>query len=206
MGTNISRGFVLLVIATVISSANCKKNLNCAETVYSFEINDIKIYPNQDSIQIADTVWLDINLPVQLKDITTGANIDYSGAENLGIVTHLIELLGNNNYRGAISDFSLKLEDGTNVPNFIDTSSLKEYLFNEVNGIYLFRLGFIARKKGIFRISFDNVANVYRKNDKCTKAGFSLMLDQTNSHSYYNDNNFPGIVTDSLRLYCFKVK
>lgn len=196
---------VLLLVAISTIFSTCKKNFGCANSTYSFEAG-IRIYPDKDSINIGDTLWMEMNEPTTFLDLGSGLNVNYDNAENLGTTLRLIELLENSKFQGAYKKFKLKLEFGQNVQNLTDTSSLKEYLFIERNNKYIFRLGFVPNQKGIFRISFGNAQNVYRKNDKCTKAGFVLKLKQTNSHAYFNNTNFPGIITDSTKLYCFKVK
>src|SRR5689334_11622357 len=73
----------LSLIALMCIYAQCNKRLDCANTVYSFEMG-IKAYPDKDSINVGDTIWLEVNEPTTLKDVFSGKMIDYSGAVNLG--------------------------------------------------------------------------------------------------------------------------
>ena len=164
------------------------------------------LYPNYDSINVNDTLWLEIRGETTLRDNNSGSMVNYSNAANLGTVVSLIELLGNSNYRGAFGDFILNLKSGANVNNNYDPPRLKEYSFNENNNEYVFQLGLIPQKKGNYRLAFENALNVYRKNDVCTKSGFEFVIRNTNCHSYYNNVNFSITNSDSTKLYCFKVK
>ena len=85
------------------------------------------------------------------------------------------------------------------------TDLLKEFRFEDNNGFYKFKLGIIAKKKGIFGLIFSNAANVYRKSDACTKAFFTINFIQTNQH-YYLNPNFQGGPTPVGGDYYFKVK
>jgi hypothetical protein len=167
---------------------------------------DSRLFPNLDSININDTLWLEIRSSVIIRDNQSGQMINYSNAANLSIVVRLIELLGNSSFRGAFADFQFKLLYGSNGLNTSDPSSLREYLFNEMNNEYVFLLGVIPQRIGIYRIGFENAANVYRRNEECIKSGFSFAIKNTNCHAYYNNLNFNITNTDSTRLYCFKVK
>lgn len=198
---------ILPLIYITMVYGDCSKNKGCLgnNSGYSFSM-DSRLFPNLDSININDTLWLEIRGPVVMLDNQSGQMINYSNAANLGTVVGLNELLGNSNFRGAFNDFNLYLKNGTNVSNNFDPLALKEYLFSEVNNEYIFLLGLIPQKIGIYRVGFGNAANVYRRNDGCSKSGFSFAIKNTNCHAYYNNQNFGITNTDSSRLYCFKVK
>jgi hypothetical protein len=74
---------ILMLLSLVSVYATCHKHLDCRETVYNFEMG-IKDYPDKDSINVGDTIWLEVNEPVILKDIQTGKDVNYSSANNLG--------------------------------------------------------------------------------------------------------------------------
>ena len=54
--------------------------------------------------------------------------------------------------------------------------------------MYVFKLGIVPQQSGIFGIGFSNANNVYRKSDKCTKANFQIILENTRHHYYLNPN------------------
>ncbi len=200
---------ILLLIFEISISSSCNK-LNCANTVYNFQISG-KIYPDKDSIHIGDTIWVEINASTQFIDITSGKIIDYSGAINLGNALSVDIFTG-----GSISDpgtayaankFNYFLLAGNSVNNSF-TERIREYLFSENNSKYSFKLAIIPLLKGIYTIAISNAANVYRQSDKCAKASFEINLQNTNQHLYFYQNNRPGYVMsdyERTHMYCFKV-
>lgn len=196
--------FLLLLIALASLNFQCKKRFGCADTVYNFEIG-VKAYPDSDSINIGDTIWFEINTPDILRDKQTNALIDYSGVENLGSVISLQKLNNNSFTIKALNKFKLILLKGTKVNNTIDPDLFNEYLFDDKNGYYQFKLGITPLETGIYGLIFSNAANVYRKSDKCSKASFVINFIQTNQH-YYLNPNFQGGPTPVGGDYYFKVK
>jgi len=195
---------VLLLIAffsTIFFT--CKKS-SCVNRGYSFSIG-IKAYPDYDSIDIGDTIFLNLKEPVSLQELNSGNIINYTGAKNLGSVMGIGEMLGSGNERYAIGDFHYQLTKGIEVQS-IDPNRFKEYLFTEENGFYLFKLAIIPQKIGIYRLGLSNAANVYTAENPCDRSGFMINFKQTNQHLYFNQWNFG--VTPALPngVYCFKVK
>ncbi len=203
MGIKNNRIIILLLLLGIASiGSQCKKRFGCAETVYNFEIG-VKAFPDNDSINIGDTIWLEINTPDTLRDQHTNELINYSGVENLGSGISLNKLGANNQFIIPAADsFDYILIRGNEVRK---TDLLREYLFIEQNGNYLFQLGIIPKKKGTFGLIFSNAANVYRKSDACTKANFTINFIQTDQH-YYLNPNFQGGPTPIGGDYYFYVK
>ena len=201
------RTFVLLVFLGLVNlQFECNKKIGCAENVYSFEL-DIKAYPDKDSINVGDTIWLEVNSPTTLKDFRSGSMVDYSGAKNLGTAIGIAELISVNvtNTEGN-SFFKYNIVTGTELPRS-DSNRFREFNFAEVNQKYQFKLALIPLKKGIFKLFISNAANVYRKNDGCTKAGFGISFKDTDQHFYFNEVSFPGIILSGQNgVYLFKVK
>lgn len=185
----------------------CKKGgLGCADTVYSFQISE-NVTPDKDSIQIGDTIFLNVNVPTKLNDLQSGNLVDYSNAGNLGNVVSLLRFLPANEYRGAISNFNLIILKGTEV-NSIDPLSQKDVLFGEENGFYKFSMAVIPKDTGRYVLTIGNAANVYRKNDKCTKASFTIDFQSTNQHFYFLQLWRPDLILDEKgkkKVYYFKV-
>ncbi len=209
MTTILTRVAIILFIFWVTTQASCNKN--CVETTYSFQIG-VKATPNFDSININDTIWLEVNEPTNLKELSTSNTVDYSNAGNLGSAISFLEFVGgsisNPGVVGSVNGFNYSLITGTEISHFLPAQT-KEFNFDESQGRYKFKLGVIAKRKGIFSISISNAANVYRKNDKCTKASFSIPFKETNNHIYFLQQNRPGYTPSGLELtnmYCFKVK
>src|SRR4051794_28607072 len=80
--------FVFLVASTFVFNS-CGKNLfGCTEESYSFQIN-ATIPTANDSINLGDTIWLQVITPKKLKDQNTDEFVNYSGASNLGTALSL---------------------------------------------------------------------------------------------------------------------
>jgi len=124
----------------------------------------------------------------------------------------MLEFIGGNftdpGSNPAVSSFSYKLINGREQPNVLP-DKIKEYLLSEVQNKYIFKLGVIAKKKGLFAIGIDNAASGFRKNDNCTKATFHIKLKDTDNQIGFYTQNRPGYTPSGLdltNLYCFKVK
>jgi hypothetical protein len=198
--------FFLLLLGMVNLQFRCTKKLDCRGAVYNFELG-IKAYPDKDSILVGDTLWLEVNAPTTLTDVQTGRVVDYSGAANLGTAISIAELVSVNitNSEGTAS-FNYFLSSGKEVVR-ADTSRYREYSFAEETNQYKFRLGVIPQKPGVYKMFISNAANVYRKNDNCTKANFIINFKETDQHFYFNEVSFPGtILSGKNGVYLFKVK
>jgi hypothetical protein len=187
----IKKILLAIVVVVLIQRCDCTKSglgLDCAQTKYSFELA-VKAYPDKDSINIGDTAWFEVSSSTQFKDIATEQIIDYSKAENLGSGISFSAINSSNEFTvNSVDKFNYILKEGIELRHGYGNGLGNEYQFIEKNGRYLFLLGIIAREKGIFRIIFSNAGNVYRSNDKCTKAGFTINFKDTDQHIYL----FPG--------------
>lgn len=197
------KNLVVLFLAIIILSSNTCKKIDCAGSVYSFEAK-AKILNAADSVNIGDTIWLEIACPVSQINLTTGQTVEYSNAANLGTAVGIGELIPPNG-REAASDFKYYLKIGDSIIN-PNINSIREYNFKEFSNKYQLLLGIIPRKAGFFNIAISNAANVYRKTDKCNKANYKIFFSETQQHLYFIKQIF-GFDTDRPEIvYCFKVK
>jgi hypothetical protein len=197
---------ILFFCFVVFSFGTCRKSgVGCTGSVYGFEAK-AKIINHSDSINIGDTIWLEIVSPVSQIDANTGQIINYSKAANLGTAIGFGELVSPTMPVYAANDFKYVLQKGQKLDN-PNVNVVREYLFSENQLNYEFRLGIIPTRKGIFSIGLSNAANVYRANDKCTKAGYRIYFTETNQHLYFIKQVF-GTEPDPPPngTYCFKVK
>ena len=169
---------------------------------YAFKIG-VKATPNLDSINIGDTIWLDINEPTSLQNLESGALINFSGATNLGSNLAFQEVLSATQFRNAANDFNFKLIYGTETLN-TNAQLFRAYLFAEQGNRYIFKLGVIPLTIGVYRVGFGNAANVVRNNSNCERASFQIDFQQTDQHFYL----FPGGggTPPGGGVYYFKVK
>jgi hypothetical protein len=196
-----TRIFLLLpIVAIIIQRCVCRKALGCAENIYSFTIA-AKAYPDKDSIAVSDTIWFEIDAPTIFLD--GNSNIDYSKAGNLGTVVSATKLLGVNQAENSVLDFDYYLPIGVKLN---ENQFGIEYKFIETNNKYLFKLGLIPKKKGVYKIFVSNANNVFRADDKCTKANFTINFANTDQHFYFNKIAAPDItLTSPSGVYLFKV-
>lgn len=198
---------LIFVIAMTSIFSTCKKGgLGCANTIYSFQIGE-SISPDKDSIRVGDTIFLNVNTPAKLNDIQSGSLIDYSNANNLGNVVTMLRFIPGNVFQGAINNFNLLTLKGSKV-NSVDPLSQQEVLFGEENGNYKFSLAIIPKDTGRYVLTISNAANVYRKNDNCTKASFTINFESTNQHFYLLNLWRPDLILDDSgkkKVYYFKV-
>ena len=199
------KGIVILFLTLTILSANTCKKLDCANTVYSFEAK-ARIINAADSVNIGDTIWLEITCPVSQIDLATGQRVEYRNAGNFGTAIGLGELVSPTMPVYAANDFNYVLKKGVSVNN-PDVTSIREYSFAESSTMYELLLGMVPKRKGVFSISLSNAANVYRNNDKCTKASYAIYYANTDKHLYYIKQIFGTEPDGGARAtYCVKVK
>lgn len=201
-------GLVLVHLLTCYGS--CVKN--CLDENFSFAITN-RVYPDKDSIQVGDTIWVELDAPVKLLDQESNTEVDYSGAANLGSAIGFLKLEKGNAQVGNVTEaahsFKTHLVTGEVVPNEKFKAVVKEFLFKETNGRYRFKAGFIALEKGDFSISPGDAAGVYRFRNKCPKAGFRITIADTDQHLYIYQENRPEFEISSYErshVYCVRVK
>jgi len=202
----------LLLIYFITVQSHCSKRFNCSETIYSFEINS-RAFADKDSIVINDTIWVEVNCPTNLLDKLSQRTINYSNAQNLGTVLQLVEFIGGSildpGAIGAASDFNINIVYGSIVQSSINPEKNREFLFEEFQNTYRFKVGVVPKKQGIFALAVLDAANVYTKQNKCDKAGFTITFANTNQHLYFYEQNRPGYTPSEYErnhMYCFKVK
>jgi hypothetical protein len=151
-------------------------------------------------------VWIEINAPSTLKDTYSGNNIKFENAANLSTLISFLELKGNMQVADAVNSFDHVLVNGVFTGNTNIPTRFREYQFSEQNSYYQLKLAIVPKRSGIYRISLSDAANVYRRNDECSKAFFRLNFENTNQHLYFNEWNFGVVVPVPNNNYCFKVK
>jgi hypothetical protein len=182
---NIILAVSLITASLFFQQCSCTKTLGieCTQVKYSFEL-PVKAYPDKDTVNIGDTIWLEINESTSFKNNQSGEIVDYSGASNLGSAIAFASyepIL--KQWQDGVKYFNFKLLKGAE----LRTTTLDiEYKFLEENGRYTFKLGVVAKEKGKFRFLLSNSNNTARKNDNCTKANFVINFAQTNQHYYLN--------------------
>ncbi len=191
--------------------ATCNKRIDCKQNVYSFEAF-FKAYPDFDSVQVGDTIWLELNSPTRATDLATNTTTDYSGAENFGTAISYLQIIGGDvtdpGATPSANSFDNVLINGSTVQSSIYLEKIREFLFEEKAGNYEFKIGIVPKKKGLFMLAPGDAAGVYRSSNKCDKASFSLTFKDTDQHLYLYEQKRPGYLLshyDKGHLYAFKV-
>ena len=185
---------------------SCVKN--CSDTSYSFDIN-ARIFPDEDSISIGDTIWIEASSPTTLTDKLSGEEVDYGGATNMGIAIQIVSFHGgsvsNTGAFHVLDSFHYVLVNGQLTAQ--DDNAIN-YLYDAVDNSYKFKLGIIGERTGTYGLSVSDAINVYRQKDKCSKATYTMQITDTDQHLYLYQNSRPGYEISSYEMthvYCFKV-
>jgi hypothetical protein len=201
--------FYCLVISYLGIWASCNKSFDCRGTAYAFEAF-FKAYPDKDSIRVNDTIWLELNTSTELRDITTNQMVNYSGATNFGTAISYVELMGGDESDpGAIAaanHFENILVNGSSLQS-LNPEQVRVFTFEEKDGMYLFKVGIVPKKTGLFLIGAGNAQNVQQKNS-CRKSHFELTFRDTDQHLYLLKESRPGYTPsehEQSHAYCFKV-
>jgi hypothetical protein len=203
-------GLVLVHLLTCYGS--CVKN--CVDEKFSFAITN-RVYPDKDSIQVGDTIWIELDAPVKLLDQESNTEVDYSGAANLGSAIGFLKFGKGTAQAGNSTEAAQAFKAHLVTGEIVDNSQtpfakrIKEFLFKEINGRYRFKVGFIALEKGDFSISPGDAAGVYRFRNKCPKAGFRITIADTDQHLYLYQQSRPGYEISSYErshMFCVRVK
>ncbi|MDN3654373.1 hypothetical protein QWZ08_01970 [Ferruginibacter paludis] len=185
----------------------CKKA--CNEPDYSFLIKT-SFSSEKDSIPLGDTLWLKCETPSKMQDLNTKSQINFVGAVNLGtslIVQDIKKFLSND--RGAVDSFDFIKVDGEIYSiQTLSPERVKQLSFFESNNNYKFKIGIVAKKKGLYVFTITDIPNVvYRKGmEQCGKASFEILNVNEDKHLYLIENIVGALSEyDRKHSYCFKV-
>lgn len=212
MATKVKIVIGLLIVHMLTCYTTCKRD--CYDQNFSFSITN-KIYPDKDSIQVGDSIWVEIDVPTTLLELTGNKEVDYSGAVNLGSGIQFLKLGKGNVQTGNATPAAMAFETHLEVGTVVDNSQTpfakktKEFLFVEMGGRYRFKAAFIAKEKGDFMIAPSDAAGVYRSQNRCDKAGFMNTIADTDQHLYMYQESRPGYEIsgyERTHAYCVRVK
>ena len=196
---------IACIIAEFISITGCFKN--CKEVKYQFKMEE-SFFPEKDSINIGDTLWINSSHSTRFTDLLSNAQIDFSNS-NLSTNVRILNLPDTSQeVIGGIYDFDIIKSNGNEIGNDYIPSENKNFYFEEKNNIYLLSLGVIPKKKGIYCISVSNSIGIIQRKSGCEKADIEINNANVNRHLYFYQNFFHGLPPDEYsktHAYCFKV-
>jgi hypothetical protein len=128
-----------------------------------------------------------MNESTQLQDLNTNSIVDFSNAANLSFVFAIGKVILATSVLPAADSFNYVMRKGVNVSS-IQLDLIREFKPVEEAGRYKLEVGFIARKKGIYRVLIENSANNYTRDKPCDKAGFAVKFTNADQHFYLGYN------------------
>jgi len=188
---------VLFSISFVVSLFSCNKNY-CVER-FQYTLNH-DMYANNDTINIGDTVFLDIDIPTRLKDELSGEIIQFPDK----LLWHAIKItridkdsvsLSSIYSTGAILDFDTLLFKGSLAESFHLWS--RDINLTYKGGRAIGHFGFIAKSSGTFVFdlfdrsfwTFDDplsTYDIYLNDHDCTEWYWhSLYINNNTDNNYY---------------------
>jgi len=197
---------ILILTGCFFINSGCHKP--CVPNHYNFQIDSTSIKPAKDSITIGDTLFFESITSTSMTNKSDRKLINYSGADNLGSVLGIGELVGLNQIGDAVNYFSyIPIQGKIYTDNQLSPNRVKQIIFIEENGSYNLRFAIIPQKKGIYVLTIADMPDVVRKCDRSViSMNFNLSLN--NHLRYLKDIYYGGgqiNPLDSTHAYCFKV-
>lgn len=197
MVTKISTIFILLAITITSVFSSCGKNIiGACHQSFAFSI-DAKVYPDKDSVNIGDTIFVEVNIPTTLIEAPSGEIANLVGASHISTDMGFVKLVSDSPIilEDAVPDFDFKLING----NELSTSKpqlIKLYSFEESGGQILFKLEIVPKDTGTFRFNLGSASGVQEKNSRCPTFTLNYLLKNTTDQHYYfisrRSGRYPG--------------
>ena len=179
-------GLLITAIQFLLSSS-CNKNNTTpyVNVAYNFAVT-AQWLPQQEVYAVGDTIYLMSTFPKILNDqINASLVIDYSNSVGIGgdvAISYLDTIL-----RQAVpakDSFSLLSITGSFLERAFNQSAGVNFNYEETSQNYSFKGALICNKKGIYGIGISDLSSNGLRGKKCTNAGFSLAVINTEKHLY----------------------
>lgn len=172
---------ILLSLFITIINSGCHRS--CVEANFSFSI-DSQINPDIDSIKIGDTLYLTSSFSTTLTDLSSNKLVDYSNSTGIGSDIHVSKFEpADTSTKDAVFDFDYISVTGQiyNDRNIPSADGVQQLTYQQTNGNYELKVGFIAKKTGDYILGLGNgFSNGLNGNRRCDKATFSISIYNTN--------------------------
>lgn len=199
-----------LLVLLILTLTGCPEPL-CLNPnpSYSFAVT-AHFTPEQDSIQVGDTLYLISEFPSTMVPIG-GTNmhvVDFSNSVGISSTLGILHLSENKTYEDAVSRFDYisitgEIFNSKEVPSH---ERVQQLLFKESLNTYQLKIGIIPKTKGLFSVIIGDGRSAGLKSNRCEIAAFRFSFSNRNRHSYLYDNWLkPDVMPDQNYRYLFKV-
>jgi len=197
---------MLICIGTASIFSTCKKGgiLGCHES-FAYTI-DAKVYPDKDTVNIGDTIFVEVNFPTTLTNSTPGEIANLNGASGIATDMGFVKLVNDSPIvlDNAVPDFNFKLIKGREVaPTKHDTTLIKSFFFEEANNMVLFKLAIIPKNIGTYSFNIGASPDVEEKNVICPTFTLNYLLRNTTDQHYYLYPGGAGVTPDAADYYFY---
>lgn len=159
----------------------------CISTTYSFQATAL-VSPQKEFLKVGDTLWVESSTSTTFHDASSGNDVDFSHAENVGSGLRISQLVADTNTLvDAVQDFDLTMIHGAvSPPHNLYPNRARDFLYEEKDGKYQFKVQMICRKQGIYNLAISSAANVYRKTSgSCGRADIFITFSNPDKHLHY---------------------
>ena len=184
-----------------LGESSCVKP--CHEPDYNFSITD-SFFPEKDSINVGDTLFLICVIPKMETDTSTKIIINFSNLGNLGNDLVISDISKFNVQRNAADSFSYFDVHGK---IYSDQYNAKQLSWEETDSTYSLKVGLIALRPGLYILTLPDAPGIYRKGHiKCGIGNFEILNSNVNKHLYLFEDRWGQLSNyDSSHSYCIKV-
>ena len=186
MVTKIFTVAILLITAVATTFSTCKKGgiLGCHQS-FAFTI-DAKVFPDKDTVNIGDTIFVEVNFPTTLTDSSSGEIANLNGGSGVSTDMGFVKLVNNSPIEldDAVADFDFKLINGKELPTS-KPQLIKLYSFDESGSQILFKLAIVPKVTGTFSFNLGSAPDAEEKNSRCPTFTLNYLLKNTTNQHYY---------------------
>ena len=186
----------------------------CVEDRYAFQVG-FQATPEQATLSVGDTLWLEAHTPTSLHDTNTGSTVDFSGADLVvsmrisALTPDSATLLDAAHYFDfLVVEGEPRRRDDWQEERFPNTA--RNFAFSEIKGDYRFRGALVARQAGSYLLALTGGGGAYRRQKgSCQRASFTYLFTNADRHLedlqryYYQGVAIPE--RDQITAYGFRV-
>jgi hypothetical protein len=174
-----------IIIFLMIGLYSCKRLLCSNQVQYLFYRGNTSVYPNNDSVNVGDTIWFNSTIPEKLKWVTVNGDSvteDFSNASDMVTNLNMSELIGQNDFRGAVDSFEFLPLKGEINPIPATPGLGKAAQYAKISSSYVCSFAIVPKKKGIYLIQ---ILDIFKATKKCTNASVQIVYSGDDQHLHY---------------------